>query len=141
VILDQKTLDPRIAQIFVPLSNEMLRRGIETDWFVRRLTDQTIFRFWKYVYGEKLGVGTLTFREAPVYESPRHAFLASLPDGSFRRRFLAYFWGIDPQKPLYKIKEHVVTVERWANLPDLQYPPGMGPVVFQQCIQEQSRWV
>ena len=99
--------------------------------------NQLVLKVERTVMAENTERKVHVWVEEPVYESARHHYLDSLPHG-FRRRFLAYFWGIDDTKPLAKRRHHTVTVNRWVKLPEM--PPSFGRAYYEQVLDEQSGW-
>jgi hypothetical protein len=126
------SLEERVLGMIVPINDEdlHLRPEIIRDMLRQRI----LLKFRRILYGKKVEAQTVTITEEPVYHSPKHAFVASLEHG-FWRRFWAHWFEIDPQETLAFRRVHEVTIERWANFPDLHMPEGFGPVVYQQKMR------
>lgn len=73
---------------------------------------------------------TVWFTEQPVYRTWKQHLVASLPVGSFRRRFLERFWEIDEPNGTRIV--HEVTQTRRALFPGnrTEYPKDLGRVQY-----------
>lgn len=73
---------------------------------------------------------TLRFTEQPVYRTWRQHLVASLPVGSFRRRFLERFWEIDEPNGTRIV--HEVTLIKRALFPGnrMEYPKELGQIQY-----------
>lgn len=131
-------LSPRLVANIARVRQMLLQDGYEVDTVIDMATQDLIIRIQRYIYSQKIEGHTERVVDEPRYKSPRHAWLSQYPQGSFRRRFFAYFWGIDPDEPLGVQTVHEFKVERWVNLPDLKVP-GYKDYVYQQLV-EHSGW-
>lgn len=118
------------------INMEVLHRA-EVDSMMDYLCNQLILRVTTEVAQQKIDAQTIEIEEAPVYASPRHAYLDSLPEGSFRRRFLCYWWDIDPTEPLSTRRTHTITLNRWINYPNYVIP-NLGPGVPIQVLKHET---
>jgi hypothetical protein len=84
--------------------------------------------------------GTMRFVEQPVYRTWRQHLVASLPEGSFRRRFLERLWEIDEPNGTRIV--HEVTHVRRALFPGnrMEYPPELGPVQYVVDTHHRARF-
>lgn len=129
--MTNRVFEPRLYQDVHAVSKHLLTSA-RIDTVEDTIRDRMIYRIEKEILTERVASETHCIEENPTYDSPRHAFLASLPKGCFRQRFLMYFWGIEP--PFAKKVTHEVTVKRWVNLPEQGIP--------QQSIEESmAYWV
>lgn len=131
-------LDRVLYQATQRFNMEWLHRA-DVDTHYDFMRDQLIVRLRAEIAQHKIGEDRVVIKEAPIYETPRHAFLSTLPEGSFRRRFLSYWWEIDPNEPLEQTqREHVITMKQWINYPDFAIPIGGRPVPIQVMKHETS---
>lgn len=134
--MDTKLLRPRTVAATAQISPAFAEEA-KVD-VVELATKNLAITLQQQIMSDHVELETWEVVEEPVYESGKHHYLDSLPHG-FRRRFLARFWKIDDSKPLAKRRRHVITMDRWVNLP--QVPPQMGLAYFEQKLDNWSEWV
>jgi hypothetical protein len=122
VISGTPVRQPRLYQDVHEISKRILANSkIETSDALTFVRNTVLLRIQAHIMTERVAEIVHTYDEAPVYPSAHHAFIGTLPAGSFRRRFFCYFWGIDPNwVPLRR--RHEVVVRRWVNLPEYGIP-------------------
>lgn len=116
-------------------ASSMVTRQLLANADVRQMVDMMSDRLLVHLEAEVLEDRNLRrsidyqVTEDPVYDSWRHWLVASLPVNSFRRRFLAYLWEIDP---LYKGRRriHELHIQRRGLFPEntMRYPDSLGRV-------------
>jgi hypothetical protein len=114
-----KTWEVRLYEDVEAMS-KYLAQSMKVDRIEDLLRDRIITRVTAEVMTEKIHEQVWTIEESPSYETPKHAWLATMREGSFRQRFWSYFWGIYP--PFGKAVRHEVVVKRWVNRPDIGIP-------------------
>jgi hypothetical protein len=115
-----RAFEPRLYQDVYAISKHVLAAS-RIERVEDLVKDQILLRIEKEILTEKIDEQVHRIEEEPYYPSPRHAFLDTLPAGTFRRRFLSYFWGIDPAWEPQRLV-HEVVVKRWVNLPEHGVP-------------------
>src|SRR3954471_20472089 len=131
--MDTKLLRPRTVAATAQISPAFAEEA-KGD-VVELATKNSALTLQQQIMSDHVELETWEVVEEPVYESGKHHYLDSLPHG-FRRRFLAYFWGIDDSKPLFRQKRHVITMDRWVNLP--QVPAEFGLAYFEQKLDSMT---
>ena len=106
-------------------------RNADAQMIMDHVARQMVAQLDSHVLAESK-TQTHTIVEQPVYPSWKHHLLASLPETSFRRRFLERFWDLEDE-PLAKRITHQVTANAHRAFPEntQQYPKDLGcPVEF-----------
>lgn len=134
--MEEKLLRPRTIAATTQI-NAAFADQAKID-VVKLATGDLTIALQQQIMSDHVEMKTWEVVEEPLYESGKHHYLDSLPHG-FRRRFLAYFWGIDDSKPLFTQKRHVITMDRWVNLP--QVPAEFGLAYFEQKLDSMTEWV
>jgi hypothetical protein len=137
VSFETKTLERLQVAVNTAISNQMLHGikvgSVESSRMLEMLADRMVYQLRAYVWTdpEKSRTETHTFTYTKAHPSWRHALVASLPEGSFRRRFLHFFWDIPFDYQNTRVTE---TVEVFipAVLPEMQmdYPKQFGRIHF-----------
>lgn len=93
-------------------------------------TGAMLLRLNSEILGKQRNAGEYVLIEDWEYDSWRDHLIASLPEGSFRRRWCQFFFKIDEVG--MKRATHRISVNAAALFPelDVQYPDNFGKVVF-----------
>lgn len=129
--LETKTLDRVKVQATAMISPEFALRP-EVDFHIDHMTQRLLVQLRASVLEDRTyhDEKVLRFTEQPVYRTWRQHLVASLPVGSFRRRFLERFWEIDEPNGTRIV--HEVTLIKRALFPGdtMQYPDHLGQVQY-----------
>ena len=139
--IDEITLQDRIHADVLAISKGLITDRASLEVMSNYTAQTFLVRFREHVLTQDIERKTYKIVEEPVFETPRHAYLASLPRRSFRRRFLGYFWGIDPENIPAKRRVHEVVADAFINYPDYRVPEHVGRVIFRNELQTESYWV
>ncbi len=114
--------------------SRLLMHRADFDMIHDVIRDQMVERMSVEILTEKVAEDAYEIVERPHYPTWRHQLVASLPLGSFRRRFLAYFWDdVNYEDPSGRIVKHTVKVHRWIEHPEQG--------VRKQSIEHMGEWV
>lgn len=129
------TLEALKVALMQRLSRQLLSglNNITVDHMVDMMVDQIVLKISATVWSDpaKSHTETVTITERNAHPSWKHAKIAELPEGSFRRRFWGNLYEIDPDYKTTTI-EHKLTVHVPAVFPEntMQYPEHLGRVSY-----------
>jgi hypothetical protein len=105
---------------------------VTADMMIEDITNSMLLRLTATVYEDPNVRKTdkHVIREQVSHPTWKHALIASLPKTAlFRRRFLGYFFDIDPMWGGRRIT-HTVEVTRRGVFPDVRYPDSFGRIQY-----------
>ncbi len=133
--VEEKLLEATKVAVIQRLTRQMLYglQDVEVSHMADLMADQIVQKLSATVWSDpsQSHTETVTIKQPGVHPSWRHAKMASLPLGSFRRRFWSRFYDIDEDYQTATI-EHTLRVHVPAVLPEnqRQFPPEMGRIMF-----------
>ena len=137
----EKTLEAIRLAVITRLNNQLLHgvQRVEMDSMVDLMVDQTVMKLEAVVWSDPSQSHTeeVALSVPSGHPTWKHQLVANLPENSFRRRWMCFFYGIPLDYKAAKItktfKVHVPAV-----LPELQreLPPDFGRYHFPIQINE-----
>lgn len=104
----------------------------KVDQMVDMMVNQMVYQVRAHVWSDpdQEHQKTYKIKTDPVFKSWKHHLIASLPEGSGRRRFLQLLWDIEDAAPVQAT--HTVTVKVPAVFPEnrMRYPDDLGSVHY-----------
>jgi hypothetical protein len=139
--VDELVLEQRLYQAVKELSTRQLADPPMVNVMVNHAAQKFLIEMRAKILTHDIEKKVYRVEEEPVYPDGRHAYLDSLPKRSFRRRFLGYFWGIDPDNVPAKRRIHEVTLDAFVAFPEYRVPDNMGRVIMRNELNADSYWV
>lgn len=117
------------------VSRQMLSgiQGISVDSMVSEITDSLLLRLRAFVLNDPKRNFNKVYEFSYVQAHPtwKHALVASLPEGSFRRRWCHFFWDIPLDYKNTRVTQRVeVDVKGIFPESTMQYPDSLGPIHY-----------
>lgn len=125
------------------LSRHMLASAVNAEAYIDQACNQLVLQLRARIFSDPerahKAVHKITVDQA--HPDWRHHLLASQPQDTFRRRWLAHFWGLDPEYKNTRVT-HSVEVHVPALFPEnrYEYPESLGrphfPILINHLGQE-----